>query len=421
VIAWHRIQFTLDAAPPGRLALDLGAIAWSDEVYVNGRRIGGTGRFDRLPRLGQLPRLYPLPDDALRTGSNVIAIRIRGVPFGINGILATRIGIGDELALTRAGTESSTQFFEGLLLGFLVVSWLVVAFFPRRGRAGRATLFLLATITFALLMLFVLSVTCREAGISPEVSANVLVALLMASGTIYWAFITTILRGQMPLKLTVPLVVELVLAVIVLVWPAMYAVVIVVGMVIGHWAFGFLCWLIFGAIRARVPGAVPLAFSCVLPAIALVVMMLAPNPFLGGLPLAFWGLASAIAGAVLALTRHVHEMNRQVQRATDYSLEAHTRERGRLARDLHDGLGQMLALLKLQMQRMSKKHQGEPVQQTFEESAEQVTITLDELRRISRDLRPAPLQDRTFGEAVREYAAAMARSSGLEVVAEGEY
>ncbi len=132
-------------------------------------------------------------------------------------------------------------------------------------------------------------------------------------------------------------------------------------------------------------------------------------------------MVSAITCAVLALTLHVHEMNRQVHRAIEYSLQAHTRERSRLARDLHDGLGQMLALLKLQMQRMGRKHQGEPVQRTFDESAEQVSATLDELRRIARDLRPAPMEGRGFGEAVREYATALAQRTGLEVVVEGDY
>ena len=72
-------------------------------------------------------------------------------------------------------------------------------------------------------------------------------------------------------------------------------------------------------------------------------MMTLPSPLFAGLPLMYYGLTVAISAAVLALTRHVHAMNQQVQRATEYALEAHTRERSRLARDLHDGLGQMLA------------------------------------------------------------------------------
>ena len=45
----------------------------------------------------------------------------------------------------------------------------------------------------------------------------------------------------------------------------------------------------------------------------------------------------------------------------------------------------MLALLKLQLQRIGRKHEGEPVQRIFAESTEHVAATLEELRRIARD------------------------------------
>jgi signal transduction histidine kinase len=139
-----------------------------------------------------------------------------------------------------------------------------------------------------------------------------------------------------------------------------------------------------------------------------------------GVALLYYGLAAASAGAILALTRHVGALDGQARRATEYALLAHTRERQRLSRDLHDGLGQMLALLKMQLQRLGRKHEGESVQQAFDDGAQAVAATLDELRRIARDLRPAPMQDRGLGEAVREYAAALAARTDLDVVVNGD-
>jgi two-component system sensor histidine kinase UhpB len=150
-------------------------------------------------------------------------------------------------------------------------------------------------------------------------------------------------------------------------------------------------------------------------------MIVLPTPFFAGIPFLYYGVVSPGACSVVALVRHIHQMSVEIQRTTEYSLVAHRRERNRLARDLHDGLGQMLALLKMQMQRMGKKHAGDPVQEVFDESADQVGGTLDELRRIARDLRPAPMQDRSFGFAVREYAAAIEHRTDLTVNVSGEF
>lgn len=424
VIGWHRFHFELpDPAPSGRLALDVGPIGWADEVFLNGKRIGGTGRFDRLPRLGPWPRLYPVPEGALHPGRNVLAIRVRGIPLGACGLFAERIGIGDELALTRVRTRtlSRTQVAEGLLFGFLGLSWLLVAFFPKRGRPGRATLFLLGAITAALVLLWLLSATSRENGSNPDVPAPVVIALIILAASAYGAFVATITRGTVPPLLKGLMAAGAPMVLVLLTFPDAFAVVLIVSAIVGQIAGGLVLWLLVSAVRARTPGAIPLVVGCALPGASVFAMFLLRIPFLLGLPLIYYGLVSAIALAVLALTRHVHDMNHQMQRATQYSLDAHTRERSRLARDLHDGLGQMLALLKLQMQRMGRKHEGEPVQQAFDESAEQVAATLDELRRIAQDLRPAPMQDRGLGEAVREYAAAMARRTDIEVEVEGDY
>jgi two-component system sensor histidine kinase UhpB len=204
-------------------------------------------------------------------------------------------------------------------------------------------------------------------------------------------------------------------------WADAFGVLLVAGIATAVLGFAAATWLSIGAVRQHTPGAIPISVGCLIAAGATLAMMVLRKPFLVGLPLIYYGGVAAIAAALLALTRHMHAMNLQAQRATEYALEAHGRERNRLARDLHDGLGQMLALLRMQMQRMSHKHQGQSVQEVFDESAAQVAATLDELRRIARDLRPAPMQDRGFSEAVREYAAAVQQRTDLSVRVEGDF
>ena len=56
----------------------------------------------------------------------------------------------------------------------------------------------------------------------------------------------------------------------------------------------------------------------------------------------------------------------------------------------------MLALLKMQLQRASRKLDDDKARRVVEEGVLQVDTTVEEMRRISRDLRPTPLEERGF-------------------------
>src|SRR5690606_15241877 len=70
-VIWFRRSFDLTASQGGKRAtLSLGPVDDSDEVWVNGQRIGGTLRrnFEK--------RVYQIPAGILKTGNNVIAVRV---------------------------------------------------------------------------------------------------------------------------------------------------------------------------------------------------------------------------------------------------------------------------------------------------------------------------------------------------------
>lgn len=108
IIAWYRKQFTI---PPGT---DTGVLALTfiahdaDEAFVNGNWIGGSASIQdkSVHAYGQI-RVYPIPSEFLRGGSNVIAIRVRGLIPQNSGITQGRLGIGsvDALEKHRAAIE----------------------------------------------------------------------------------------------------------------------------------------------------------------------------------------------------------------------------------------------------------------------------------------------------------------------------
>ncbi len=77
---WYRCHFDLTSdLPTAALFLRLGRIDDADEVWVNGRRVGGTGEMGGagLGSAWDTPRRYPLASDLLRPGDeNVIAVRV---------------------------------------------------------------------------------------------------------------------------------------------------------------------------------------------------------------------------------------------------------------------------------------------------------------------------------------------------------
>ena len=77
--AWYRLPLRVSSQLAGReLGIDLGMIGDSDEVFLNGRRVGATG--SAPPRIDRAPlarRFYPLPREAIRFGEyNELAIHV---------------------------------------------------------------------------------------------------------------------------------------------------------------------------------------------------------------------------------------------------------------------------------------------------------------------------------------------------------
>jgi len=77
--AWYRLPFFLHSQLAGEtFGIDLGTIGDVDEVFVNGRRVGGTGSFPpRFSKATLAHRFYLIPSSLLRFGEhNEIAVHV---------------------------------------------------------------------------------------------------------------------------------------------------------------------------------------------------------------------------------------------------------------------------------------------------------------------------------------------------------
>jgi PAS domain S-box-containing protein len=105
-----------------------------------------------------------------------------------------------------------------------------------------------------------------------------------------------------------------------------------------------------------------------------------------------------------------HERLRALSRRL---LEIQEEERGRLARDLHDDIGQALTALKIQVESL-RLAAAEPAQRSrVDECVETIQSTLERVRQLSLSLRPPQLDDLGLAAALRSHLDRQARVAGL--------
>ncbi len=110
----------------------------------------------------------------------------------------------------------------------------------------------------------------------------------------------------------------------------------------------------------------------------------------------------------------VTEMKRTQQHLRALSrrlLEVQEKERGRLARDLHDDVGQALTALKIQLESLARG--AGPLAERVRECVDTARHTLERVRQLSLSLRPLQLDDLGLTAALRSHLDRQASVGGL--------
>jgi two-component system sensor histidine kinase UhpB len=123
-----------------------------------------------------------------------------------------------------------------------------------------------------------------------------------------------------------------------------------------------------------------------------------------------------IGRVVAAFNGMLDRLERERQESGQRVLAAQEAERLGIARDLHDEVGQVLTGVLLQLNSIAEvvpEHRED-----LDEARAAVRLALDEVRRISSDLRPEMLEDLGLVSALTELSNSFARISGVRVVRE---
>ena len=106
------------------------------------------------------------------------------------------------------------------------------------------------------------------------------------------------------------------------------------------------------------------------------------------------------------------QLNKEQLLRISYVLDAQEKERQRLSRDLHDGLGQMLLAAKLKLEQMASSD-FEKAQKHLNGALEIMKETVNEIRTISNDLMPSVLSNFGLGEGIKRLCKDFEKDSGI--------
>jgi two-component system NarL family sensor kinase len=124
-----------------------------------------------------------------------------------------------------------------------------------------------------------------------------------------------------------------------------------------------------------------------------------------------------VSGMVLNI-RERRLADAKLKELTQRVFDAQEEERRRVARELHDGISQILVGVRYVLdtaRRRLGRGDTEAAQQPLDRGIDHLGTAIDEVRRISRDLRPSALDDLGLGPAIKALTEDFSDRTGIEV------
>jgi PAS domain S-box-containing protein len=131
-------------------------------------------------------------------------------------------------------------------------------------------------------------------------------------------------------------------------------------------------------------------------------------------------LEKSIRDNALELEKMVDRRTDELRRLSIRLMTMQDQERRRLARDLHDGLGQELAVAKMVLDKMMLKKTDRPVEEEWTQASSIVDRAIQQVRTMSHLLHPPLLDEVGLLSALSWYVEGLTKRSGIEISLEVE-
>jgi PAS domain S-box-containing protein len=125
-------------------------------------------------------------------------------------------------------------------------------------------------------------------------------------------------------------------------------------------------------------------------------------------------LEQSMRDSAIELERMVDERTAALRRLSNRLMTAQDEERRRIARDLHDGLGQELAVAKMVLDKVFEQNSQESEKQACTEASDIIDRAIQQVRSLSHLLHPPLLDEVGLHSALRWYLEGLTQRSGIE-------
>jgi len=427
-IAWYRIHFRFPEQGMKEPALLINPSSGADEIFLNGVKIGGEGTVgDRFIGAPKSERLCRIPAGLIKAQrENILALRVMATHLEEDRFAGgIRAGEYHELRMEMLERNSSLKKAEVFNLFFMLVPMIpyFIMLINRTSYEKGMEYFGYFLILYNTAY-FLGSLVFYETGMKTHILERIQLSFLALLPVAMPVLLTYFIRAKISFYLKIVAACAIAMSFVILLFFNQNIYLLTAF----AWSFLVLTCsieslrLMIKGYRRRIPqagfmlmGTAGLVSAGVISAAEAINIMRPIRIFhesvtaLGGPCFVFFrliGIAQWMIetrGSQLSLSKRI--------------LTAHEEERMRLARELHDGLGQSLLAVKLALQvieakaRKDVKIEGEKLTGLVSE----ISHTIEELRRISMDLRPASFEGVNIDELVMWYGMKCQSDAGIKV------
>ncbi len=424
-IGWHRIHFSLplSSADWTDPAILLGRISGAEEVFLNGTRIGGEGEIgDGFVGASKVVRLYRIPRGLLNLREdNLLALRIMSMHPDREDFHG-RILVGDysTLLVEKIRSEFHQTAIEMVILSIFLLNFLVLVLnivshtLPRR--MGLFGLFIfLSLVVYTMDSLLFYGTGWKTPFVQKAFFA--MIALLPATVLLLYHEKVTF-----PTKATAVGTVLLSLGILFCLNRQSYSLLPyawclgVAG--IGVWTLK-VSWQNF-ANQIPDAGIILVGTLCLFSA-GVFSAIEAINPLH---PFGYYKEFLWVLGGPVFIYLWIYSLIRLFARFRKNQMElskrillTQERERERLSRELHDGIGQSLLAVKLSLDMIEINGDGRATVKCADVSAikRELVKIIDEVRDVAAALRPSVFDRLNLSETIRDDVKRLERTSGIRI------
>ncbi len=424
---WYRIHFFLPEDFKGKdLAVLLGNIGNMNQTFLNGVKIGGTDDFDKwLLDSSNVEQLFRLPQDLLKFNSvNVLAVRVMSF-YWHGGILKGPLEIGEYnyLLAGRLKRDFFIKAQEIIFILFFLLALTTCFFFCLQG-VKRPELFYFAGMLVSILVAHTIeTLIFYETGFKNVYVQNLSLFFYVMVPVNFLFFLMKFFRFEFTRFFKAIIFFGITLAVLLgLFGTYNYSVYTLLS---GFWLIQLILTgaavaiIVTKAYRNKMENSKTILISIFLLMTAVVIEILAicnflpfENSYIEQYPVLLFILVVLFA----FIQRHM-QLNTKNRLLSGRILHAYEDERKRLSRELHDGLGQSLLAIKLDLQRVNQNENNPVIDKTIGELSEGI----EQLRDISQGLHPPFLEDMGLAAAVELYGNKFYEKTGIEVSVRADY